>query len=90
MYKEITKNIPQIIAIVSISRDGTITLKKDVLRYLGATNDERLYIDTRTEIILTTSGGEGREVLIPEGKRLRLPEKMVNKLDIIDGTNPSG
>ena len=82
MAKGLFKRIPQIIVITAISRDGKFNLKKIVTKHLGIEKAERLFLDTRNEILLSAVEGNGEEISVAEGNKLRLPEEVLDKLEI--------
>lgn len=85
MGKAPSDGIPQVIAIVPVSREGRVSLKKDVRNYLGA-GQGALYLDSRKEILLTarqSPTGKPAQVL---GNRLRLPGEVVAKLTLGRGS----
>lgn len=79
-----SEKIPQIIAIVSISPDGKLNLKKDVREHLGMEDAQPLFLDMQDEIILSAEEGTGEEISVIKGKRIRLPEEALRKLGIAD------
>ena len=74
--------VPQIIAIVPISQDGKLNLKKIVSEYLGVKKAERLFLDTRNEIRLSTIEATGEEIPVLPGNKLCLPEGVLDRLEI--------
>ena len=80
------KGIPQIIAIVSLSQDGKLNLKRDVMDHLGVKKAERLFLGTQNEILLSATEGTGEEISVLGGNRLRLPEEVLNRLEIAGGS----
>ncbi|MFB0543793.1 MAG: hypothetical protein ACETVR_03330 [Candidatus Bathyarchaeia archaeon] len=78
------EEIPQIIAIVSISPDGKVNLKKDVREHLGMKDAQTLFLDTQDEIILSAEEGTGEEIPLRKGNRILLPEGALRKLGITD------
>ena len=89
MARGLVKGLPQIIAIVSISQDGKLNLKKIVMEHLGVKNPERLFLDTHNEILLSATEGTGEEIPVLGGNKLRLPEEVLNRLEI-DGDSLVG
>ncbi len=81
-----TREVPQIIAIVSVSPDGKMNLKKDVRGHLGMKDGQTLFLDTQDEIILSAQEKKGEEIALMKGNRIRLPERALSKLDITDGS----
>ncbi|UCH42825.1 MAG: hypothetical protein JSW16_08480 [Dehalococcoidales bacterium] len=82
MVRGLAARIPQIIAIVSISRDGKLNLKKAVMKHLGIQKVERLFLDKQNEILISAVEGNGEELPALAGNKLRLPEEILNKLDL--------
>ena len=80
------KDVPQIIAIVSVSQDGRLSLKKNVAEHLGVGKAERLFLDTQNEIVLSAAEGTGEEVFVLGGNKLRLPEGVLNRLEVAGGS----
>lgn len=76
--------IPQVIAIVSISPDGMMNLKKSVRDHLGVKQGQTPFLDMKDEIILSAGEGSGEEINLVKGNRIRLPEKALGKLGITD------
>ena len=85
MPKSLPEGIPQIIAIVSVSREGVISLKKLVRDYLGA-GDGTLYLESESEVLLTPRpSSAGKPVQISKN-RLRLPDDVLTKLELERGS----
>ena len=79
------KEIPQIVAIVHVSREGIISLKKAVRQHLGIENAQTLYLDLRDEVLLSAKPSTGQETPLMKGNRIRLPEEVLGKLDVAVG-----
>jgi hypothetical protein len=79
-----TEEIPQIIAIVSVSTDGKINLKKDVRQHLGMKDDQNLFLNMQNEMTLSAHEKNGEQIAVMKGNRIRLPEKALSKLDITE------
>ncbi|UCH51019.1 MAG: hypothetical protein JSV54_08460 [Chloroflexota bacterium] len=86
MAKGTIKGIPQIIAIISVSRDGKLNLKKVVMEHLGIKKAERLFLNTQNEILLSATEGTGEETPVLAGNKLRLPEEVLNRLEVTGGS----
>lgn len=86
MARGSVKEIPQIIAIVSISQDGKLNLKKNAIEHLGVKKAKRLFLDTQNEILLSAAEGTGEEISVLGGNKLRLPEEVLNRLEIAGGS----
>ena len=85
----LVKGIPQIIDIVSISQDGKLNLKKNVMAHLGVKKAERLFLDIQNEILLSATEGTGEEISVSAGNKLRLPEEVLDRLEM-DGDSLVG
>ena len=81
--------IPQVISIVPVSRDGKVSLKKDVRNYLDGDSKD-FYLDAQEEEVLfkTRKSATGKLAEL-KGYRLCLPEDIVAKLELEDHL-PSG
>ena len=81
-----TDGIPQIVAIVSISADGRLNLKKAVRQHLGLGDGQTLFLDMQDEIILSTEEGKavGLPLEIEKRSRISLPEDVLKKLGIAE------
>ena len=77
-----TEEIPQVIAIVSVSTDGRMNLKKAVREHLGIKEPKRLFLDMSDEIILSTDEKKGEEIELIKGNRIRIPERALRRLGI--------
>jgi len=76
------EQVSQVIAIVSISSDGRINLKKYVREHLGMKDGQTLFLDMQEEVTLSAQKKNGEEISVMKGNRIRLPEKALSKLDI--------
>jgi hypothetical protein len=72
--------IPQIVAIISISVDGRLNLKKAVRQHLGLGDAKTLFLDMQDEILLSTEEGRGTELSLEKGTRIHLPEGALSRL----------
>jgi hypothetical protein len=79
-----TEEIPQIIAVVSVSPDGSMVLRKDVRDYLGMKESQKLSLDMQDEIVLSAEEGYGEEIPVIKRNRIRLPNMALDKLDIAE------
>jgi len=86
MIRGLVKGIPQIIAIVRISRDGTLNLNKDIMDHLGVKKAEGLFLDTQNEVLVSTAEGTGEEIPVVAGGKIRLPEEALDRLEIAGGS----
>ena len=77
-----SEEIPQVIAIVSISPDGKLKLKKVVKEHLGMKEAKPLFLDMQDEIVLSTVRGKGEEIAVTRGDSIRLPNEALEKLGI--------
>ena len=77
-----SEEIPQVIAIVSISPDGKLKLKKVVKEHLGMKEAKPLFLDMQDEIVLSTVRGKGEEIAVTRGDSIRLPSEALEKLGI--------
>jgi len=76
--------IPQIISIVSISRGVELNLVKAVLEYLGVVEANSLYLNIGKEIVITSEGDGGDQVLFTRGSAICLPGEVIRKLELKD------
>jgi len=79
-----TEKIPQVIAIVSISPDGKLDLKKDVREHLGMKDAKTLFLDMQDEMILSAKEDTSEEIAVMKGNRIHLPEEALRKLRIAE------
>ena len=63
-----SENIPQVVAIVSISAEGKLTLKKAVRQHLALQPGQSLFLDMQKELLLSTDA-VGSEVPVDERNR---------------------
>jgi len=75
-----TEEIPQVIAIVSVSTDGRMNLKKAVREHLGIKEPKKLFLDMSDEIILSTDEKKGEEIELIKGNRIHIPEQALRRL----------
>ena len=78
------EQVPQVIAIVSISSDGRINLKKEVRGHLGMKDGQTLFLDMQEEVTLSAQKKKGEETSVMKGNRIRLPEKVLSTLGITE------
>ena len=78
-------DVPQVVAIVSISAEGKLTLKKAVRQHLALRPDQALFLDMRREIVLSTNA-TGAEVPVDKRNRVSLPERALEKLGVAGKT----
>lgn len=76
--------IPQVIAIVSISPDGKLKLKKVVKEQLGMKEAQPLFLQMQDEMTISTEKGNGEEVSVTRGNSIHLPNEALEKLGIDD------
>jgi len=84
--KDVLNGIPQVMAIVRVSGNGKVSLKKEVRDYLG-TGNEALYLNEQNEILLTTRESASGNSAQVQGNRLCLPEEVVAKLGLEKGSS---
>ena len=78
--------IPQVISIVPVSRDGKVSLKKDVKNYLDGDSKD-FYLDAQEEeVLLKTRKSATGKLAELKGYRLCLPEDIVAKLKLAGGS----
>ena len=76
------EDVPQVISIVPVDRNGKVNLKKQVREHLGGADGLRLSVGK--EIMLSTrKRGKPAEI---KGTRLRLPEPVLGKLGVEAGS----
>jgi bifunctional DNA-binding transcriptional regulator/antitoxin component of YhaV-PrlF toxin-antitoxin module len=80
-----TKEIPQIIAIISVPANGRIGLKKAVRQHLGLENGRPLYLRAADEITVSTEP-IGTAIPLEKGNRITLPEGVQARLGLSKGT----
>ncbi|MCW4028000.1 MAG: hypothetical protein NWE76_11030 [Candidatus Bathyarchaeota archaeon] len=79
------KEIPQIVAIVSISQKGMINIKKKVRQHLTMDDAHALFLDMRDEILFSAKSSTGYEIPLLKGNRIRLPDRVLGKLGVDQG-----
>ena len=77
--------IPQLVAIVSVSSKGIMNLKKAVRQHLGIGDARTLFLEMRGEILLSAKSPVGQEIPLMKGNRIRLPEKVLERLGSANG-----
>jgi hypothetical protein len=80
-----SENIPQVVAIVSISAEGKLTLKKAVRQHLALQPGQSLFLDMQKELLLSTDA-VGSEVPVDERNRVGLPERARERLEVVGKT----
>lgn len=85
MVRGLTKGIPQIIAMMPVSKDGCFNIKKIGLKHMGISEAERLFLDMDNEIILSAQKDAGKVISVTGGNRVQLPEEVLTRLDITSG-----
>ena len=75
--------IPQIASIVTLLKDGKVSLKKDVRSYLSVTDS--LYLDEGTEVILASEGTPSSIPAEFTARHLHLPESILAALELARG-----
>ena len=78
MYQE----APQVISIVPIMSNGSISLKEQVKRHIGPDKDKYYYLKTENEVILTNKESESCLPAELRSYRLQLPEEILNILGL--------
>lgn len=76
------RRIPQVIAIASISRDGTMVLTRDVRKRLGFREGKMLFLDATKEVLISTDVARGEAIEAIGGNRFRLTEEALSKLGV--------
>jgi len=79
-----SEEIPQVIAIISISADGKLKLKKAVREHLGMKESRPLFLHMQDEMIISTEKDKGEEVSVTRGNSIHLPNEALEKLGIDD------
>ncbi len=74
--------IPQIVAIVTVSAQGRLNLKKAAREHLDLGNAQAVFLDMGDEILLSAEGGRGTECPLAKGGRITLPEYALSILGI--------
>ena len=77
--------IPQIIAIVPVSREGRVSLKKEVRTHLGA-GSGALHLDVQDEVLLISQQPATGKPVTLQGNRCHLPEEIVARLGLKRGS----
>ena len=77
--------IPQIVAIISVTSEGMMNLKKAVRQHLGLRDAQTLFLDMRDEILLSAKSPTGEEMRLIKGNRIRLPDKVLGRLGVAGG-----
>ena len=80
-------HIPQIQAILPLTRDGSLRLNKLCRQYLKAGSGERLSLLLGDEVLLARAG-VGPEATLDEKGRLWLPDAALSRLGCKDGHPP--
>ena len=80
-----SENIPQVVAVVSISAEGKLTLKKAVRQHLTLQPGQSLFLDMQKELLLSTDA-VGAEVPVDERNRVGLPERARERLEVVGKT----
>ena len=76
------QEVPQVISIVPIMSNGSISLKKQVKRHIGPDKDKYYYMKTENEVILTNKESESCLPAELRSYRLQLPEEILNTLGL--------
>jgi len=77
--------IPQVVAIISVTSEGTMNLKKAVRQHLDMGDAQTLFLDMRDEILLSAKPSTGEEIPLMKGNRIRLPDKVLERLGVAGG-----
>lgn len=80
------EEMPQIVAIVPVSRDGKVSLKKAVRQQLGLQEAQALYLDVQDEVLLSADPNRGQEITPVGGSRPQLPESVRTRLGLSGGS----
>ena len=79
-----SEEIPQVIAIVPISPDGELKLKKAVKEHLGMKETQPLFLDMQDEMVLSAKKDKGKKIPVTKGSSIHLPKEALEKLGIND------
>jgi hypothetical protein len=82
MREAIPEGIPQIVAIVSISTEGKLNLKKAVRQHLGLQGGQSIFLDLKGEVLISTELTTGAEISVGKGNRIQLSADALGKLGI--------
>ena len=80
MNRKIKSEIPQIVSFSTISQNGVVRLKKAILEYINALEQQEINIELNSEIILSSSNGIKLPIL--KGNRIQLPHNFLKSLNI--------
>ena len=80
---QLENHIPQIVSIVSVLKDGKVSLKKEVRSYLGGTG--ALYLDEQAEILLTAAEVPSAISVESTARHLHLPDCILASLELARG-----
>ena len=80
------EEIPQIVAIAPVSRDGKVNLKKVVRQHLDLDRGQALWLDTEDEVLLTTDASRGKDIPFVGSSRVQLPEGVLVRLGLGTGS----
>ena len=78
--RNLPENVPQIVAIVAVSREGKFNLVKAARQYLGLKQGQPLFLDVGDEVLL--SSGSGDEVPTKGHGRVTLPPEALDRLGV--------
>jgi len=82
---ESTKTIPQITAVVKVTKNGKMHLRKSVRNYLGLIEKRNLFLGRGGEILISPEPETGEPIELDEKNRIHLPKEVLEKLQISQG-----